>query len=315
MISSNAVWIGLAAGMAVLLTAEAPQACPFGTDIFVQNSGVGLLVDTPTAYDPFSGVGKRESGTIIIENASAVDCTNISLTFEDATSAGGLTASGTGDTIPFKITLSGGNAQLINDASGIFVGNIAAGTTASVDFDFVIDAAASVAGPGNPYFDDDINLVVHSSESGQPLDQSKQLRTETWVDTLLDINIGGASYIPGSLSAYTMDLGTLASGSSQSVNVTIRANVGHEIMISSENSGVMVGPAPGSIETHQVSYTISFSGSSGLGLGTPVTLPLAATKTPLAGTVSAFRVDITDIGSARSGSYKDVISLTVQGSV
>lgn len=301
----------IAAAVAIFATGSA-NACPFGTNIVVQNTG--LSITTPTPFDPFSGLGKRESGTIVIDNSSGVDCTNVSLTFTDSTTAALLTAAGTNDEIPFKITTASGSAQLINDVDGIFIGTIPAGTKASVDIDLVIDAAASVPGPGNPYSDDDITLVLSSPEAGQPLDQSKELSVSTSVDTLLDINVGGAAYIPGSLSAYTMEFGTLSNGASKSVNVTVHANVGHQVTVSSAQGGVMVGPAPGSIETHTVAYIASFAGST-FSLESPVILPLEATSTALTGSLRAFEIQITDIGSARAGSYQDTITLTVEGAI
>ncbi len=305
-------WFGVVVGAAGALAAGLASACPSGTNVFIQNTG--LSVSTSTAFDPFGGTGVRKGTTIIIDNSSGVDCTNISLKFEDLTSAGLLTASGSSDQIPFKITPAAGSAQLINDASGIFIGTIPASTTSSIDIDFVIDPATSVAGPGNPYLDSDITLLLTSTDAAQPLDQSRQLAVSTSVDTLLDINIGGATYMPGSLSAYTMDLGTLAAGVSRSVNLTVRANVAHEVTISSAMNGVMVGPVPGSIETHDVPYTVTIGGST-FGLGTPVTLPLSGSKTGLSGSIQSLEVQITSADSARAGAYEDVVSLTLAGSL
>lgn len=307
----SSMWRGLIAGAALIVGVGPLEAACTGHKVAVQ--GTGLSIWTTTSFNPFSGVELRTHGAISVKNndTNAV-CTGIYLTFQEVSSPGELNGS-SGGTIPFKITTSNGSTQLIGDTTGIAVGPMAigggAGDTVIVNFDFVINAVTGTVPAPGTYSRNDINLVLLDAPSGNTLDNLRNLSVSTLVDTLLDINIDSAGYIPGSLAAYTMDFGNLAIGASKSVGVTIRSNVDHHVDIASDNNGVMKGPVPGSSETHHVSYAASFGGTS-LNLVSPATMSLGS-KTGTSGTLRAFRVQITDISKARAGSYKDVITLTL----
>lgn len=311
MIGQLSMWLGLISGAALCLgVGPLEAACP-GYMAAVQPTGLSIV--TTTSFDPFTGVELRTHGIVSIKNNDThAVCTGTYLTFQEISSPGELNGSA-GGTIPFKITTSNGSLQLIGDTTGISVGPMAIGGTAGdtvyVNFDFVINAVTGTVPAPGTYSRSDITLVLLDAPNGNTLDNSRSLSVSTLVDTLLDINIDSTSYIPGSLAAYTMDFGTLESGVSKSIGVTIRSNVDHHVDIASDNNGVMKGPVPGTTETHPVSYEASFGGTS-LNLGSPMTMSLGS-KTSTSGVLRTFRVQILDISKARAGSYKDVITLTL----
>jgi hypothetical protein len=294
----------MSAMAALLIAPPSALACSKKSDIYVAS---GLTISTPTPFDPFSAIGIRRGGTFIIQNVSNSKCKNVSLAFSDLTSpARLLAANGTFDSMDFILTSPGGNMQLINDSTGLMIGEIPANSTVSVNIDFVIPAAASAIAPGI-YSDDDIKLTLSALSIGV-LDDTHYLAVSTQVETLLDINIGGASYLPGSISAYQMSFNNpTTKDESRTVNVTIRSNVDHRIRIISANHGVMIGPLPNT--NYRVIYSAGFNGMK-INLNNETIIPLGS-RTGINGASYPFQATITDASLARVGEYQDIITLTV----
>lgn len=277
------------------------SASPPDAVISIQNTG--LDITTPTQFDPFSPTGIRYTSTLNIKNFSATDCTDVKLTFTDTVAPNQLQHDV--DTITFNITAPGANLSLINNPSGIAIDTVAAAAEVAVKFDLVIPPATTTVPPGD-YINSNIKLTLSTAVGGE-VDATKTLLIRTFVGTILNINIGGAEYIPGSLSPYTMDFGSLKPGVTRSVNVTTRANVQHSLHISSDYGGKLVGPWPATI--HYVDYFVNFDGTM-LNLKNATVVALGA-KTTLNGSTRILQATILNIGTARAGLYRDVITLTV----
>jgi len=276
-------------------------ACPPGTDISIQNTG--LNITTPNNFDPFSSTGIRYGSTLSIKNNSTSDCANVKLTFTDTVAPNQLQNGA--EVISFEITPTGTATPLINQDTGIVVGSVLAGAEVAVKIDVVIPVATTTAAPGE-YSNSSIKLSLSAEDAGE-VDNTKSLFVATSVGTLLNINIGGAEYIPGTLAPHTMDFGSLKAGVNRSINVTTRANVNHSLQIASEHGGKLAGPQPAT--NYYVPYEINFGGVV-LNLTNVALIPLGA-KTTLNGSIRVLKATITNIGTVRAGLYKDVITLTV----
>lgn len=242
-----------------------------------------------------------------VENHAAVDCAGVNLTFTDAITPNQLQSNT--DTLTFAITQPGATRSLVNQPTGIVIDTVPAGTEVAVKLDLVIPAATTATSPGD-YLNNTTKLSLASAEAGQ-LDATKSLVIRTRVATLLNINIGGAAYIPGSLAPYTLDFGTLQTGATQAVNVTTRANVQHSLHLVSEHGGALTGPLPSNL--YHIAYTATLDGvvlnlENAVG-GTKIPL---GEKTALGGTTRVLKATIAKVGTAAAGYYRDVITLTVE---
>lgn len=277
-------------------------ACPPGA-LTIEN--MGLSVIPSTEYDSFSGEDLRQTTTLSIQNTATIACEAISLRFNDTITPNQL-VSNNGDILDLEVVAEGNNRALINDPIGLNIGTIAAQTTVSVPIEIIIRAATSATAPGD-YTNNNIKLIVVDAESVE-LERTQTLFIQVQVATILNINLGSAEYVTGTLAPYAMNFGKLQPGATQAVNVTTRANVQHSLRLESEHRGVMVGPLPAT--NYRVNYMASFDGVN-LNLDQPSVLLSLGEKTALSGETRVLRATITDVGTARAGNYRDVITLTV----
>lgn len=295
--------------LALSLPATAPAACPDGNALTVG----AVSVTTPVSYDPFSLTGIRHRATATVRNLADTACDNVRLKFVQTADTGQMSGTGGADRLAYRITAPGGATQLVVSApettEGLTIGTLAADGVADVSFDLVINGAASdddIVAPGSYRALGELQV---SSDDLTGTQATATYSVATDVEELLDINIGGASYVPGTMSAHTMDFGTLVTGESAQVAITIRSNVDHRLAITSENAGAMIGPEP--LDTHLVPYTVDFATLSGASIGSGQSLSLGG-KTGLGGDGRSFTVRIGDVSAARAGTYRDTITLTVE---
>ena len=278
-------------------------------------------------YDPFSDASLKIDASVLISNSAATVCENAQLAFVFASGSPQMSAGST-DRIDVQVMRDGESSPdllattLANATGRIMVGTIpaksgAANGEVTVNFDVLI-APASAA---NGVVADDaysltpslIDMVVASTDvdSGNTQLGSKgDLNVSATVNELLDVNIDGTNYIPGSLAAHTMALGTLNSGVTGSVGVQLRANVAHQLALSSANGGAMVGPDPAT--TYSVPYTVSIGGLSGVSLSSAQALSYSG-KTVRDGAALTLQVTVGDASAVQAGDYEDTITLTVSG--
>ena len=291
---------------------------------------VGHVTATPSGggkYDPFSDVDLKIDASVLISNGAATACENAQLAFVFATGSPRMSAGST-DGLDVQVIRDGESgpdllATTLADATRrISVGTIPArsgGADGEVTVNFDVRIAPASAANGvvadgayrlSPSL---IDMVVASTDvdSGNtPLGAKGDLNVSATVDKLLDVNIDGTGYIPGSLAAYTMDLGTLSSGVTGSVGLRLRSNVAHALALSSTNNGRMVGP--GANTTHSVPYTIGVGSLSGVDLSSTQTLTYGG-KTTRDGAALMLTVTVGDAGDAQAGDYEDTIHVEVSG--
>lgn len=284
-----------------LLPSALCQACsPDSLAIINAN----LTIAPSTTFDPFTATDMRHTFTIDIKNNSAIDCNGISLKFSDTVAPNQL-ISNNGDGIRFQIVPVVANYSLINNPTGMAIGNINALAIERVQLELIIPTVSIVPAPGE-YLNTTTKLILANAEY-VTMDSSKTLRVKVTVDNVLNINIGGSEYVVGTLAPYAMNFGNLKNGVMRDVNVTTWANCRHSIRIESEHYGALVGPLPAS--THKIDYVMSFDGVE-LNFNHEVVIQLGE-KTALKGTMRMLRATITDVNAARAGVYRDVVTLIV----
>jgi spore coat protein U-like protein len=119
----------------------------------------------------------------------------------------------------------------------------------------------------------------------------------------------GAAFNAGS-TAQSLAFGTLAAGVSRACDLVLRYNAGYRVRVSSANQGKLKHASL----ADTVPYTFRLNGAAVSLAGSDLNPVTAATGTgvsPPAGLALPVSVTIGSLGSARAGSYSDVITVTV----
>lgn len=301
-------------GMALLMcTGVATAVCDFATFGASVTVTAAPAIATTSPYDPFSGAGSRKASTITITNSHAtLTCTGLYLKFTDTSNPSLLST-----TIPFKITITSGTTDLIGDATGIAVGNIApAGGTATVNIDFFIPGPATTAWATGTYTDTDIGLVLKFTD---PTDvtQGTALIVSTTVADTLDVSMNTTYQ---GLASKALNLGTFNSGSETgSVSFNAFSNVVYDIKLSSDNAGKM--KINTTIPTHtsglreDLDYLAKIDSGTNYSLTTTPTIAASNfAVTAIAGTTHALNITL-NVNPATAyplaGTYNDTVHIEV----
>lgn len=137
------------------------------------------------------------------------------------------------------------------------------------------------------------------------LQDTKTITFTTNIDPFVNVTVQGGQ---GAGRKTTLNFGTAKPGISLGFNININANTGYDMLLESENRGVM------RLDTHRVPNTIPyllFKDGHQLDISNTVKLPYTNTIRSMAVVRHDFIVTIGDFNYVLSGEYEDTITLTV----
>lgn len=128
------------------------------------------------------------------------------------------------------------------------------------------------------------------------------------IPKILEISIvnTGGTFDPNSRSK-VLDFGALSEGQQKSLDLLLRTNAGYSVSLSSQNGGKLKRT---SSPMTTVNYTFSANGSN-YSLANPVVIAQGSGQTSMNGVKTRMDMTIGSTDSGMSGSYQDVITVTV----
>ncbi len=225
-----------------------------------------------------------------------------------------------GNNWPFQIAKDSSGNQIIKNFPDVSSSNdVLSGDLAGADNNTQVNvnywALLNLTNPwlrfGN-YTENLTASLYRGTISSYEFIQSKSISFNYNVPKRVDLSLvstGGAFDL--TQTTKTMDFGSLTAGDNRSVDLVLKYNAGYVLLASSQNKSRLKHQS----QNVFIPYTVSFRGTAtdlSSGGSTQVFRELGAS--PASGLVIPIKVTIGSFSPTQSGSYGDVITLTVQSS-
>lgn len=219
------------------------------------------------------------------------------------------------DAIPIQLYVNSGRTVILESIAQATSSNVIMGSFTGKSFSFptayYVEMSSSPSAPPGPYLDG----FKISLYEGTPLSHLINASSNNNVNfkftkgNYVDISLvdSGAPFVLSD-TTQTLDFGNLTTGETLGCDIVLSYNAGYELTMSSANSGRIKNIASADF----INYTMSLN-------GTPITLSTLPEKknessvleSPAGGTRVPLSVTIGNVTGVKSGSYSDVVSISV----
>lgn len=258
-------------------------------------------------YDPFDGVDRSVTFSVVVQNDGAEAC-SLGLAIASDDPGPRLFKFG-GASIEYYVTTGNGSAY-VNDI-GVPRGVIPLPATlgSSVPVTVRVKVPAGLIAPASTYSDMFRLRLFRNQSSGPPvaLDTERTTNGSAVIEARAQVNIAGtgpSSFGTGSVEK--LKFGTLESGVVRNANVQVRATAPVSIRIKSENRGALEHEI---LHSAKVPYTMTLGGD-GINLASPVTVFKPA-PVSFSGINYPMVLTIGETTGRPAGEYEDTLTITV----
>lgn len=293
----------LTAVLALVLLAV-PPAYATGGGSSSCNVTMGPVSAVPTVfYDPFDGVSASVIFTVEAINNLETPCTLALAVASSGASSNRYFRSGA-NKLRYKVETPGGDdyANDINQPRGSHA--LAGGAGKTKIITVKVKVPSGLIAPAGPY-SDLLTLRLYRAGGGA-LGLPREITANAVVEGRAQVNIAGASGSWGAWSVDELDFHTLNTGEMRSARVQVRATTGVTIKVVSQNKGklkhkTLAAVVPYALKLNNVAMVLD-PGPAQTDVSPPVSLD---------GTSYPMVVTIGDVSGRPSGSYKDLLTITV----
>lgn len=294
----------LTAGLVSMLFAATPAFATGGGGSSSCNASIGTISAVPTVvYDPFDGVSASVVFTVEAVNQSAEAC-NLSLAVASAGSSGTRYFRRMGDKLRYVVETPDGDdyENDIDEPRGWHSLQGGVGKTKLITVK--VKVPSGLIAPAGDY-GNMLSFKLYRAGGGG-LGTVATAPANAVVEERAQVNIAGASGSWGAWSVDELDFNTLNTGEIRSARVQVRATSGVTIQVVSQNKGklkhkTLAAEVPYALKLNNVTMTLD-PGPAETDVSPPVSLD---------GTSYPMVVTIGDVSGRPSGTYKDLLTITV----
>jgi len=294
----------LTAGLVSMLFAATPAFATGGGGSSSCNASIGTISAVPTVvYDPFDGVSASVVFTVEAVNQSAEAC-NLSLAVASAGSSGTRYFRRMGDKLRYVVETPDGDdyENDIDEPRGWHP--LAGGVGKTRLITVKVKVPSGLIAPAGDY-SNMLSFKLYRAGGGG-LGTVATAPANAVVEERAQVNIAGASGSWGAWSVDELDFNTLNTGEIRSARVQVRATSGVTIQVVSQNKGklkhkTLAAEVPYALKLNNVTMTLD-QGPAETDVSPPVSLD---------GTSYPMVVTIGDVSGRPSGTYKDLLTITV----
>jgi hypothetical protein len=268
------------------------------------NATIGTISAVPTVvYDPFDGVSASVVFTVEAVNQSAEPC-NLSLAIASAGSSSTRYFRMGAEKLRYVVENTDGDdyENDIDEPRGYH--SLAGGVGKTKVITVKVKAPSGLIAPAGNY-DNILSLKLYRA-GGSGLGTVRTVTANALVEERAQVNIAGASGSWGAWSVDELDFNTLNTGEMRSARVQVRATTGVTIQVASQNKGklkhnTLAAVVPYALKLNNVTMILD-PGPGETDVSPPVSLD---------GTSYPMVVTIGDVSGRPSGTYKDLLTITV----
>jgi len=294
----------LTAGLVSILLAGAPAYATGGGGSSSCNASIGTISAVPTVvYDPFDGVSASVVFTVEAVNQSAEAC-NLSLAVASAGSSSTRYFRRMGDKLRYVVEAPDGDdyENDLDEPRGWHPLQGGVGKTKLITVK--VKVPSGLIAPAGDY-SNMLSFKLYRAGGGG-LGSVANAPANAVVEARAQVNIAGASGSWGAWSVDELDFNTLNTGEMRSARVQVRATSGVTIQVVSQNKGklkhkTLAAEVPYALKLNNVTMVLD-PGPGETDVSPPVSLD---------GTSYPMVVTIGDVSGRPSGSYKDLLTITV----
>jgi hypothetical protein len=293
--AAAAAWLALSA-------ASAP-AC--------QLSVLGPVIQQPLTYNPFQAGAATAEVSFTVRNGDGKPCDAAFAFFRP----GALQARAEGGAaLNYQVLSASGPAALeaTSPPTTLPGGSAVAHVTVGAKQTYTAHAAISVgdgqvAGPGT--YRDQLTLGVYQKEAGGPYKKA----AEAPLGVTIAVNSQMTLAVAGGGRKTTLNFGEFVDGATRSVRLLAYSNQGFNLVVRSDNAGIMKHNEPSASTDRRgsVPYTIAFDGALPVDLSQQRTISHGRGATKKAGLIIPIDVQVGSIKSQPAGFYRDVITIAI----
>jgi hypothetical protein len=298
----------LTSGMTVLLAAlsllAAPAYATGGGGSSSCNATIGAISAIPTVvYDPFDGVSASVVFTVEAVNQSSEPC-NLSLAIASAGTSSTRYFRKVSDKLRYVVESTDGDdyENDIDEPRGWH--SLQGGVGKTKIITVKIKVPSGLISPAGNY-SDTLSLRLYRA-GGSALGTVRTATANALVEERAQVNIAGASGSWGAWSVDELDFNNLSNGETRSARVQVRATTGVTIHVVSQNKGklkhnTLAALVPYAMKLNNVTMVLD-PGPAETDVAPPVSLD---------GSSYPMVVTIGDVSGRPSGTYKDLLTITV----
>ena len=294
----------LTAGLVSMLFAATPAFATGGGGSSSCNASIGTISAVPTVvYDPFDGVSASVVCTVDAVNQSSEPC-NLSLAVASAGSSGTRYFRRMGDKLRYVVETPDGDdyENDLDEPRGWHSLQGGVGKTKLITVK--VKVPSGLIAPAGDY-SNMLSFKLYRAGGGG-LGTVATAPANAVVEERAQVNIAGASGSWGAWSVDELDFNTLNTGEIRSARVQVRATSGVTIQVVSQNKGklkhkTLAAEVPYALKLNNVTMTLD-PGPAETDVSPPVSLD---------GTSYPMVVTIGDVSGRPSGTYKDLLTITV----